>query len=695
MVIDEFGNRRFYGLYRGVVFSNTDPLNQGRLRLKIPQVLADQVTDWVWVKNTPGVSSNPPEVGAGVWVLFEGGDPSFPVFVGTFGATTVGFPHLNTSQFITYDEATGTLGGSDAVPAGGSPGQILVKAGDSDYATSWANAAPAASYTSVLKHEVKAGEALTIGQAVYVSLADGTNMIVSKASNASEATSSKTMGLIAQSLAHNGKGYVITEGLLAGLNTGSATAGDPVWLGTGGNLLYGLASKPVAPAHLVFIGIVTRAQTNNGEIFVRPQNGFEMNELHDVLITNPTNGQAITFDNGLWKNATPASTLDSLTDVTIVSPADNDVIAFDTATGQWTNQTTSEAGISVEGHTHPASDITSGTLDVARGGTGTSTLPLGDYLKGAGTSAVTTQTGVPAGDITGKVDVAHGGTGGNSFTEGAYIKGNGTAAMYSQAGVPGEDITSGRVGSLYGGMPTGSITQFAIATAPSGWLNCDGGTFSSATYPDLATLLGDTYGVHSGTTYHLPDFRGRVAVGVGTGVGDGSSGSTNSEPAGTALTARAIGAWGGAQTHALTALQMPRHTHTDSGHSHANTLTGTTTFAANGHNHAAIYPIGMNSGSLVGIAPDNGSADIWGATDYGGYIQTGHASWMNNQTVTYEVHRTTTGGNSSSASVGISNVNGTANIQYTGGSGTSQAASNGDAHPIIQPFLVVNYIIKT
>lgn len=309
MVIDEYGNRRFYGLYRGVVFSNTDPLGQGRLRLKVPQVLADQITDWVWVKNTPGVTSSPPEVGAGVWVLFEGGDPSFPVFVGTFGATAVGFPHLNTSQFITYDEETGTLGGSDAVPAGGSPGQILVKAGDVDYETSWADSAPAASFTSVLKHEVKAGEALTIGQAVYVSLADGTNMIVSKASNASEATSSKTMGLIAQSLPHNGKGYVITEGLLAGLNTGTATAGDPVWLGTSGNLIYGLTNKPVAPAHLVFIGVVTRAQTNNGEIFVRPQNGFELNEMHDVLITAPTAGNLISRNsaNTLWENKTPTA----------------------------------------------------------------------------------------------------------------------------------------------------------------------------------------------------------------------------------------------------------------------------------------------------------------------------------------------------------------------------------------------------
>jgi len=163
-----------------------------------------------------------------------------------------------------------------------------------------------AATASTLQHEVKAGEVMTKGQAVYVSSADGTNMIVTKASNATEATSSKTMGLIIQNLALNGKGYVITEGLLAGLNTASANAGDPVWLGTGGNLIYGLINKPAAPAHLVFIGIVTRANVSNGEIFVRVQNGFELQELHNVSITSVADNNLLQYDSAtsLWKNET-------------------------------------------------------------------------------------------------------------------------------------------------------------------------------------------------------------------------------------------------------------------------------------------------------------------------------------------------------------------------------------------------------
>lgn len=164
-------------------------------------------------------------------------------------------------------------------------------------------------YTSRLQHQVKAGVAINKGQAVYVTSADGTNMIVGLASNASEATSSKTMGLLDATVSTNGFANVVTEGLLAGLDTSTAgTEGDPVWLGTGGNLIYGLTNKPYAPAHLVFIGIVTRKNASNGEIFVKVQNGFELNEIHDVdLKTNlPTAGQLLRYDSdGLWKNWSP------------------------------------------------------------------------------------------------------------------------------------------------------------------------------------------------------------------------------------------------------------------------------------------------------------------------------------------------------------------------------------------------------
>lgn len=167
------------------------------------------------------------------------------------------------------------------------------------------------SYVSTVKHMVKAGEAINKGQAVYVTGSTGnagTNMIVGKASNAQESTSSKTMGLLESTLALNGQGYVITEGLLAGLDTSAAgAAGDPVWLGTDGNLIYGLTNKPVAPAHLVFIGIVTRKQQNNGEIFIKPQNGFEVEELHNVVLTSKSTGDMLKWNGTHWVNFKGAS----------------------------------------------------------------------------------------------------------------------------------------------------------------------------------------------------------------------------------------------------------------------------------------------------------------------------------------------------------------------------------------------------
>jgi hypothetical protein len=158
---------------------------------------------------------------------------------------------------------------------------------------------------SRVQHQVKAGIAINKGQAVYVTSADGTNMIVGLASNATEITSSKTMGILDANVSINGFANVVTEGLLAGLDTTGATAaGDPVWLGTNGNLIYGILNKPYAPSHLVFIGIVTRRNANNGEIFVKVQNGFELDELHNVDARNPNNNDGIFYNSTtqLWEH---------------------------------------------------------------------------------------------------------------------------------------------------------------------------------------------------------------------------------------------------------------------------------------------------------------------------------------------------------------------------------------------------------
>jgi|694.fasta_scaffold49062_5 hypothetical protein len=142
------------------------------------------------------------------------------------------------------------------------------------------------------------------GQPVHAFGAAGSRMSVKLASNSQDSTSAQTVGLVySSSIAAGQKGFIITQGVLSGLNTSAFSPGNQLYLGaTAGTLT---ATKPVAPNHLVYIGIVERANNGNGQIYVKPQNGYELDELHDVLITSPATGHYLYYDNtdGLWKNS--------------------------------------------------------------------------------------------------------------------------------------------------------------------------------------------------------------------------------------------------------------------------------------------------------------------------------------------------------------------------------------------------------
>lgn len=188
----------------------------------------------------------------------------------------------------------------DGVPMGGTEGQIIIKTVDGSI---WADNF-ATNVEQVIKNST--GATLTKGTAVYVSGASGDNVLVSKAQANSEGTSSKTLGLLHNDVANGATGQVITEGTLYGFDTSSATVGDPVWLSptTAGGLVYGLANKPTVPNHMVYLGVVIRSHAVNGAIYVKVQNGYELDELHDVKITNPQPKQVIKRDptNQFWLN---------------------------------------------------------------------------------------------------------------------------------------------------------------------------------------------------------------------------------------------------------------------------------------------------------------------------------------------------------------------------------------------------------
>jgi len=71
-------DKRFFGIYRGVVADTNDPLDQNRVRMLVPQILGEAVTGWAYPILQTAIEVNEP-----VWVLFEGGDPNFPLWMGT------------------------------------------------------------------------------------------------------------------------------------------------------------------------------------------------------------------------------------------------------------------------------------------------------------------------------------------------------------------------------------------------------------------------------------------------------------------------------------------------------------------------------------------------------------------------------------------------------------------------------------
>jgi hypothetical protein len=204
---------------------------------------------------------------------------------------------------------TGNLSGSVGVPgpagvgvpAGGLEGQIIVKASDTSYDTVWVDNA-AETLTATVRNET--GATLTKGTVVYINGASGNKATVTKASASSEASSSKTFGILSADIANNQNGTAVTVGLLKKVNTSAFTAGANLWLSTTAGEI--TQTPPVSPNHAVFLGNATRIHVNQGEIEVRIQNGLELGELHDVLITTPTNGQVLKYDSttSLWKNQT-------------------------------------------------------------------------------------------------------------------------------------------------------------------------------------------------------------------------------------------------------------------------------------------------------------------------------------------------------------------------------------------------------
>ena len=163
---------------------------------------------------------------------------------------------------------------------------------------------------SVLVEQVRntTGATLTKGTAVYISGATGQLPTVSKALATSDATSAQTLGLITSDLANNSNGYVTIIGLVDDLDTSAYTDGVQLYLSptTAGALT---VTKPYAPQHLVYVAVVAHAHPVHGKLIVKVQNGYEMDELHNVSARTPNNGDILVYNSAtsLWVTSAPSA----------------------------------------------------------------------------------------------------------------------------------------------------------------------------------------------------------------------------------------------------------------------------------------------------------------------------------------------------------------------------------------------------
>jgi hypothetical protein len=188
----------------------------------------------------------------------------------------------------------------------GITGSLFGTSSFANYATSASYAATASSAqnTSDILVYVKnsSGAQINKGKVVRIAGAVGDNPLISTASYEDDNNSANTLGITNENIANDSFGYVMTEGTLLGLNTNGFTSGQLLYLGATGSII---GTAPVAPLHAVRLGQVLRTQLNNGSIYVRIDNGYELGELHDIrdTTTSGSYGDLLIKSGSVWTNS--------------------------------------------------------------------------------------------------------------------------------------------------------------------------------------------------------------------------------------------------------------------------------------------------------------------------------------------------------------------------------------------------------
>lgn len=213
----------------------------------------------------------------------------------------------------------------------------------------------------------QSGATMAAGTIVYISGATGNKPLITKALATGDSTSAQTYGLVQASIANNADGYVVVIGNVNNLDTSALTEGQQLYL-SGTTAGAYTTTKPYAPTHLVYIGIVLRSHPNQGIIGVKIQNGYELDELHDVSAQSPSNNDGIFFNSStsLWEKKSIATALGftpiSLSSLSAVSP-----LIYNNGTGAFSIQV---ATASQNGYLSSTDFSTFNNKQAALGGTG-------------------------------------------------------------------------------------------------------------------------------------------------------------------------------------------------------------------------------------------------------------------------------------------------------------------------------------
>lgn len=258
------------------------------------------------------------------------------------------------------------------------------------------------------------GATITNGSVVAVSGAQGQRPSVVLADADSEPLSAATLGIATEDIANGAEGFVTTFGLIRGINTSAFTAGAPIYLSSTAGAF--TATRPAAPAHTVFLGWVIKVNASSGEVFVNISNGWELDELHNVLISSPVSGNTLVYDAtaGVWKNAS----LTAGTGISVTNGAGSITIANTGVTS-----VTGTSPVSSSGGATPAISLASGYGDTQNpyasktantflaAPNGTAGVPSFRAIVAADIPTLNQNTTGTASNVTGTVAIANGGSG--------------------------------------------------------------------------------------------------------------------------------------------------------------------------------------------------------------------------------------------------------------------------------------------